>query len=86
MAGACLSGGDSAWASSTDNYQVTVHVDRSALVQGDGRSGLPIESVKRLCCESNMTDDDIGISSTLVNNPSAEGLLTEMEILLINRR
>ncbi len=34
-----------------ENYQVTVHVDRSALANGDGRSGLPIESVKRLCCD-----------------------------------
>ena len=30
---------------------VTVHVDRSALSDGHGRSGLPIESVKRLCCD-----------------------------------
>jgi len=34
-----------------ENYQVTVHVDRSALTNGDGRSSLPIESVKRLCCD-----------------------------------
>jgi hypothetical protein len=35
----------------SDNYQVTVHVDSSALANGEGRSGLPIESVKRLCCD-----------------------------------
>ncbi len=38
--------------STSDNYQVAVHVERSALANGDGRSSLPIESVKRLCCDS----------------------------------
>ena len=36
---------------SKDNYLVTVHVDQSALADGEGRSALPIESVKRLCCD-----------------------------------
>jgi len=36
---------------SSDNFLVTVHVDQSALAGNDGRSGLPIESVKRLCCD-----------------------------------
>ena len=40
-------------ASSSDNYVVTVHVDRSALAEGKGRSGMPVESVKRLCCDGN---------------------------------
>jgi hypothetical protein len=35
-----------------DNYLVTVHVDQSALAGSQGRSALPIESVKRLCCDS----------------------------------
>ena len=35
-----------------DNYLVTVHVDQSALAGREGRSALPIESVKRLCCDS----------------------------------
>jgi hypothetical protein len=30
---------------------VTIHVDQSALATGNGRSNLPIESVKRLCCD-----------------------------------
>ncbi len=34
-----------------DNYLVNIHVDQSALAGGDGRSSLPIESVKRLCCD-----------------------------------
>lgn len=52
MASAYLSGDKNSSKSSADNYQVTVHVDRSALVEGEGRSSLPIESVKRLCCDS----------------------------------
>jgi hypothetical protein len=43
-----LSGGES---HANDNYLVTVHVDQSALAGGGGRSALPIESVKRLCCD-----------------------------------
>ena len=40
-------------ASSSDDYLVTVHVDQAALAQGHGRSSLPVESVKRLCCDGN---------------------------------
>lgn len=36
---------------SNDNYLVTIHVDQAALAGGDGRSAVPIESVKRLCCD-----------------------------------
>ena len=43
--------GDSA-TGPVDNYLVTIHVDQSALAGKDGRSALPIESVKRLCCDS----------------------------------
>jgi len=39
-------------APTNDNYLVTVHVDQAALAGGGGRSALPIESVKRLCCDS----------------------------------
>jgi len=35
-----------------EHYRVTVHVDRSALVEGRGRSGLPVDSVRRLACDS----------------------------------
>jgi len=35
----------------TGNHLVTVHVDQSALVDGKGRSGLPVDTVKRLCCD-----------------------------------
>ena len=36
---------------SSDNYLVTIHVDESALASGEGRSAVPIESVKRHCCD-----------------------------------
>ena len=52
IANSYLSGSPGATTSATENYQVTVHVDQSALASGTGRSGLPIESVKRLCCDS----------------------------------
>ena len=37
--------------SSSDNYLVTIHVDESALARGDGRAAVPIEAVKRRCCD-----------------------------------
>ena len=52
VANSYLSGDGERTASTSDNYRVTVHVDRTALVNNDGRSSLAIESVKRLCCDS----------------------------------
>ena len=46
-----LSGNAGQSSSTSDDYLVTIHVDQSALANGDGRSSLPIESVKRLCCD-----------------------------------
>jgi hypothetical protein len=63
VASAYLSGGGDQAATSSDNYQVSVHVDCSALVNGDGRAGLPIESVKRLCCDGDaivIVEDEAG--------------------------
>jgi hypothetical protein len=37
--------------SRSDNYLVTIHVDQSALAGDVGRSSVPIETVKRLCCD-----------------------------------
>ena len=37
--------------SSSDNYLVNIHVDQSALAGDVGRSSVPIETVKRLCCD-----------------------------------
>ena len=48
---------------SNDNYLVTVHVDQTALAGKEGRAGLSIESVKRLCCDSHavvITEDEKG--------------------------
>jgi hypothetical protein len=36
---------------SSDNYLVNIHVDQSALTGEVGRSSVPIETVKRLCCD-----------------------------------
>jgi len=63
---AYLSGNGESSASTSDNYQVTVHVDRSALAEGEGRSSLPIESVKRLCCD--------GDAVVIVENEEGEPL------------
>jgi hypothetical protein len=52
VANAFLAGNGQQVTATSDNYQVTVHVDQTALVNGDGRSSLPIESVKRLCCDA----------------------------------
>lgn len=55
--------GSSSESHASDNYLVTIHVDQSALADGTGRSSLPIESVKRLCCDSKavvITDDEKG--------------------------
>ncbi len=46
---------------SNENYLVTVHVQQSALAGNDGRAALPIESIRRLCCDSQavvITEDD----------------------------
>jgi len=52
--------------SDPDNYLITVHVDQAALAEGKGRSGLPVESVKRLCCDGN--------TITIVENTNGEPL------------
>ncbi len=48
---------------SRDNYLVTIHVDQTALAGADGRSAVPIETVKRLCCDGKtvvLTENDQG--------------------------
>lgn len=55
--------GDRTSNATNDNHLVTIHVDQSALAGNKGRSALPIESVKRLCCDSQavvITEDDNG--------------------------
>ncbi len=45
----CYLSGDGG--NTNDNYLVTIHVDESALAGGDGRATLPLETVKRHCCD-----------------------------------
>jgi len=66
MARAYLAGESGKSASPADHYQVVVHVDEAALrvepAEG-ARSDLPIESVRRLCCDAGVvvvTEDDKG--------------------------
>lgn len=35
----------------SDNYLVTIHVDQSALEGNPGRSSVPVESARRICCD-----------------------------------
>ena len=51
MASSYLSGNTHQTRNTSDDYLVTIHVDQLALANGHGRSSLPIESVKRLCCD-----------------------------------
>jgi len=51
MASSYLSGNVEKTRNTSDDYLVTIHVDQSALADGNGCSSLPIESVKRLCCD-----------------------------------
>ena len=52
MASLYLSGNVEQTRNTSDDYLVIIHVDQSALADGIGRSNLPIESVKRLCCDA----------------------------------
>jgi hypothetical protein len=46
-----VSGNPARQQKTSDNYLVNVHVDQAALAGETGRSSMPIESVKRLCCD-----------------------------------
>lgn len=47
-------GADSSAAGIADAYQVVVHIDESALRGGEGRSDLPVETVRRLSCDGSL--------------------------------
>ena len=52
-----LAGGTERKASTADHYQVLVHVDEAALrgqPNADSKSDLPIETVRRLCCDGSV--------------------------------
>ena len=54
LARSYLGGGCGGSASTADAYQVVIHVDGAALEGGEGRSDLPLESVKRLSCDGSV--------------------------------
>jgi hypothetical protein len=66
-----LAGGNDKKTCTADHYQVTVHVDESALRRApdeNSKSDLPVETVRRLCCDSSLvisTDDDSGKTKDL---------------------
>jgi len=67
-----LSGGSDKKASTADHYQVCVHVDENALRGApdtcSSKSDLPIETVRRLCCDSSLvvaTEDEHGNTKEL---------------------
>jgi len=63
MARSYLAGGSEKTTSTADHYQVVVHVDEAALRDEVGKSELPIESVRRLSCDSSivtLTEDEHG--------------------------
>jgi hypothetical protein len=66
MARSFLGGGDNNKSCTADHYQVIVHVDERALAgepDENSKSDLPIETVRRLCCDSSLvvaTDDEHG--------------------------
>lgn len=52
MAKSYLRGDSESSTASSENHLVNIHVEESALAGGDGRSGLPIETVRRLGCDT----------------------------------
>ncbi|MDZ7769562.1 MAG: DUF222 domain-containing protein [Woeseiaceae bacterium] len=60
---AYLSGNRNGSSGTPDHYQVVVHVDQAALSGNRGRSGLPVESVRRIGCDSDrifLVEDEHG--------------------------
>jgi hypothetical protein len=59
--GATESGAEAS--TNADRYQLTLHVDEAALHGGDGRADAPLETVKRIACDSSLvvvTEDERG--------------------------
>jgi len=54
LAKAYLGGRQGDGATTANHYQVMVHVEESALRGSAGRSGLPIETVRRIACDSDL--------------------------------
>ncbi len=78
-----LEGGDAGGNGTADHYQVVVHVDEKALRGGIGRGDLPIDTVKRLCCDGSLvtvledergTPLDVGRKQRTVSTPLKRAL------------
>ena len=72
-----LAGGTQRKTSTADHYQVLVHVDEAALrgqPSADSKSDLPIETVRRLCCDGSVVAvTESGAPDGRANIVSAEG-------------
>ena len=51
----------------SDNYQVIVHVDDAALLDKGGKSDLPVESVRRITCDSDLVKVTKDAKGNLLN-------------------
>jgi hypothetical protein len=80
-----LDGGGAAsdTSNTADRYQVVVHVDAESLRGGAGRAELPIDTIKRLCCDGSLVtvvDDergtplDVGRKQRIVSTPLKRAL------------
>ena len=71
-----LAGGTERKTSTADHYQVLVHVDEAALrgqPNADSKSDLPIETVRRLCCDGSVVAvTESATSARLEDSVSAE--------------
>ncbi|MGH8167999.1 MAG: DUF222 domain-containing protein [Woeseiaceae bacterium] len=82
MAKAYLAGDAEGVSDTPDHYQVTVHVDESALRgSAGGRSGLPIETVRRIACDSDL----IVLVRDKDGNPLSVGRKTRVVPIAIER-
>jgi hypothetical protein len=82
---AYLDGGGAAdeKSSAAERYQVVVHVDEQSLRGGAGRADLPIDTIKRLCCDGSLvtvvesadgTPLDVGRKQRTISTPLKRAL------------
>ena len=62
-----LSGNSGEKRAKSDNYQVIVHVDAAALQDKGGKSDLPVESVRRITCDSDLVKVTKDAKGNLLN-------------------
>ena len=62
-----LSGDASGRLSNSDNHQVVVHVDAAALRDEGGKSDLPVESIRRIACDSDLVEVTEDAKGNLLN-------------------